>query len=104
MCNFVFPLTTIGKIDVFSISSVELKVSVMVFKAGVAAVELARTITGKVSIELDKSVSARVNSGPDEVKMFSGAGIVSVWNRGLEEVGAIVGLKVSVKVLEMKIL
>ena len=78
VCNFVLPLTTIGKIDVFSISSVELKVSVMVFKAGVACVCEAIITAGRVSILELKSVSDTVNSGPEDVRIFSGAGIVSV--------------------------
>ena len=64
--------------DVFSMSSVELKVSVMVFNAGVAAVEEAITTAGNVSMLDAKSVSAWLNSGPEDVKMFSGAGMVSV--------------------------
>ena len=67
--------------DVFSISSVELKVSVMVFKAGVpAAVEDARMTAGRVSMLEDRSIRScpSVYSGPEEVKIFSGAGMVSV--------------------------
>ena len=72
----------------------------MVFKAGVAAFEEAMTTAGKVSMLEDKSMP--VYSGPDEVKIFSGAGMVSVWKIGLEDEGAMVGLKVSVKVLKVK--
>ena len=55
-----------------------------------------------------KSVSESVYPGPEDVRMFSGAGIVSVWNRGLDLdvvglilVGSAVGSIVLVKVLEI---
>ena len=103
MCNFVFPLTTIGKIDVFNISSVELYVSVIVFKAGVACVFEAITTAGNVSIlELKSVKSALVNSGPEDVKIFSGAGIVSVRNRGLDEV--VVGLMLATSAVGLIVL
>ena len=101
VCNLVLPLTTMGKMEVFNIISVDVNVSVMVFKAGVAALEEAMTTAGKVSMLDDKSTP--VYSGPDEVKMFSGAGMVSVWKIGFEDVGAMVGLNVSVKVLKWKV-
>ena len=87
-----------GSIDVFSINSVELNVSVMVLSAGVAADDEAIIKAGNVSILEERSVSV-VNWGPVEVKMFSGAGMVSVWNRGLDEEGLIVGSMVLVNVL-----
>ena len=89
-----------GSTEVFNFNSVELKVSVMVFKAGVAAVDEDKTTAGKVSILEDKSKSAVEKS--EEVKIFSGAGMVSVWNNGLDADGAMVGLKVLVNVLEKK--
>ena len=101
VCNLVLPLTTMGKMEVFNTNSVEVKVSVTVFKAGVGPLEEAMTTACKVSMLEDKSTS--LYSGPDEVKMFSGAGMVSVWKIGFEDVGAIVGLKVSVNVLESKV-
>ena len=100
VCNLVLPFTTMGKMEVFNTNSVEVKVSVMVFKAGVAPLDEAMTTACKVSMLEDKSTP--VYSGPDEVKMFSGAGMVSVWKIGFEEVGAMVGLKVSVNVLKSK--
>ena len=72
---------------------------------GVAWVCEAIIIAGRVSIlELKSVKSALVYSGPEDVRIFSGAGIVSVWNKGLEDVGAIlagsaVGLIVLVNVL-----
>ena len=89
-----------GSTEVFNFNSVELKVSVMVFKAGVAAVDEDKTTAGKVSILEDKSKSAVEKS--EEVKIFSGAGMVSVWNSGLDADGAIVGLNVLVNVLEKR--
>ena len=89
-----------GSTEVFNFNSVELKVSVMVFKAGVAAVDEDKTTAGKVSILEDKSKSAVEKS--EEVKIFSGAGMVSVWNNGLDADGAIVGLNVLVNVLEKR--
>ena len=58
-----------------------------------------KTTAGKVSILDDKSKSD-VKSA--DVKIFSGAGMVSVWNNGLDEDGAMVGLNVLVKVLKRK--
>lgn len=89
-----------GKMEVFSTNSVELNVSVMVFRAGVATVEAGSiTMAGSVSMLEDKSVSDENSSGK-AVKMFSGAGMVSVWNKGLdEELGAIVGFSEFVNVL-----
>ena len=80
----------------------------MVFKAGVACVCEAIITAGRVSILELKSVSDTVNSGPEDVRIFSGAGIVSVWNKGGfdvedEVVGLIaVGLIVFVNVLYVK--
>ena len=55
-----------------------------------------------------KSVSESVYPGPEDVRIFSGAGIVSVWNKGLDLdvvglilVGSAVGSIVLVKVLEI---
>ena len=89
-----------GSTEVFNFNSVELKVSVMVFKAGVAAVDEDKTTAGNVSILEDRSKSAVEKS--EEVKIFSGAGMVSVWNNGLDADGAIVGLNVLVNVLEKR--
>ena len=52
-----------GSTEVFNFNSVELKVSVMVFKAGVAAVDEDKTTAGKVSILEDRSKSADSSLG-----------------------------------------
>ena len=73
-----------GKMLVLSINSLVLNVSVTVFKGGVveaAAADSAKTTAGRVS--MDEAMRSG-KSGKDEVRMFSGAGIVSVWNRGVE--------------------
>jgi hypothetical protein len=55
-----------------------------VFKGGVIPLELANTTAGKVSMLEEISKTGLNSTGRDEVKIFSGAGIVSVLKRGVE--------------------
>ena len=83
-------MTTIGKMLVFNINSFVLKVSVTVFNGGVVdaeAADSAKTTAGRVS--MDGAIKSG-RSGKEEVRMFSGAGMVSVWKRGVE---VLLGLK-----------
>ncbi len=80
-----------GSTLVFSMSSVVLNVSVTVLSGGVgfSPTADASTTAGKVSTaeanDGDSSEGAKT-AGRELVRMFSGAGIVSVWKRGVEVV------------------
>jgi len=111
----VRPLTTIGRMLVFSESSRVLKVSVMVLRGGVTMdVDDARTTAGNVSMLETMSTTDDSSSNGDavDVKMFSGGGIVSVLKSGIfdetasgeiVDVGSIATLLVNVLVTVMNL-